>query len=112
MINVAEILSSFEKQLISIINSKEETEKRMRETDEALFARYGSKDLEQVQLHKLFQQQPKTIKTGINLEISSDKLADEVHKEICELIKQRAYPLKEVEWFRLDTNKWHFGFIY
>ena len=113
MNNVAEILSSFEKQLITILNSKEETKKSMRETDEALFEKYGSKDPEQVRLHKLFMQQPKSIKTGINLEINSSELADEVYKKICELIEQRAYPLEEVEWFRfLGTNPWHFGFTY
>ena len=113
MNNVAEILSSFEKQLITILNSKEETKKSMRETDEALFEKYGSKDPEQVRLHKLFMQQPKSIKTGINLEINSSELADEVYKKICELIEQRAYPLEEVEWFRfLGTNTWHFGFTY
>ena len=107
MNNVAEILSSFEKQLITILNSKEETEKSIRKTYEALFKKYGSKDSEQVRLHKL------PIKTGINLEINSSELADEVHKKICELIKQRAYPLEEVEWFMfLGTNTWHFGFTY
>lgn len=112
MSNVAEILSSFEKELKSIIDSKEETEKSMREMDEVLFARCGSKDPEQIRLHKLFQQQPKPIKAGINLEISPDESADEVHKKICELIKEKSYKIEEVEWFRFKGNTWHFGFTY
>lgn len=113
MSNVSEILSSFEKQLTSIIDSKEDTKKSMQETDEDLFARYGSKDPEQIRLHKLFQQQPATIKTGIKLDISSNELADEVHEEIRELIRQNAYPVKEVDWFRFQgTSTWYFGFLY
>lgn len=113
MSEVTKILSSFEEELKSIIDSKEETEKSMRERDEILFARCGSKDPEQIRLHKLFQQQPKPIKAGINLKISSDKLADEVHKGICELVKEKSYKIEEEEWFRFKgTNTWHFGFTY
>ncbi len=109
MSNVAEIVSSFEKQLISIINSKEETEKSLQKTSKDFFAKYGNKDSK----HKNFAQQPTSIKTGVNLEINPDELADEVHKKICELIKQKAYPVNEVDWFRfLNTNTWHFGFAY
>ncbi len=113
MQTVAEILSYFEEQLVSIINSKEETKKKMREADEALFEKFGSKDKEQVRLHNLFMQQPQTIKTGINLDIESNELASKVYEEICKLIEQNKYPVKEVEWFKFSgVNTWHFGFSY
>ena len=86
-----QFLSSFEKRLVAIINSKEETQKRMQE----------------------IMQQPIAIRKDINIGgIDSYELADEIHNEICRLIKQKAYPVQEVEWFRCaGTNIWHFGFI-
>ena len=108
-----QFLSSFEKRLVAIINSKEETQKRMQEMNQDSFEEYGSKDPEQVQLHNLFMQQPIMIMSGINIKIDSDELAVEVHKEICRLIKEKAYPVQEVEWFRfIGTHLWHFGFTY
>ena len=113
MNNATKILSDFEAKLISIIASKEETVKKMREDDEILFEQYGKKTPEQIRLHKSFQQQPKVLQTSIHLEIASAEMAEEVHGKILELIKEKYYPVKEVLWVNFaGTTKWNFTFNY
>ena len=111
MNNATKILSDFETKLISIIASKEETVKKMRENDEILFEQYGKKSPEQIRLHKNFQQQPKVPQTSIHLQISSAEMAEDVHRKILGLIEN--YPVKEVLWVNfIGTTKWNFTFNY
>lgn len=106
-------LSSFEEQLKSIIASKEEVVRQMRETDEAIFQRYGTKTEEQILLHKHSMQEPKTLRTGINVYTSSNLTGTDFHKQIRELIESKAYPVEETDWFNYNgTNRWYFGFTY
>ena len=106
-------LSSFEKQLKSIIASKEDVVRQMRENDEAIFQRYGAKTEEQIRFHEQSMQEPKTLKTGINIYIGPNLTGSEVHQKICSLIWSKAYPVKETDWFNYNgTNKWYFGFTY
>lgn len=113
MNNATEILSDFEEKLISIIASKEETVKKAREIDKILFERYGKKNLEQIRLHKSFQQQPKVLQTSIHLEIPSAEMAEQVHKNMLEVIKEKKYIVKEVLWINfIGTTKWCFTFNY
>ena len=113
MNNATKILSDFEAKLISILASKEETVKKMRENDEILFEQYGKKSLEQIRLHKSFQQQPKVLQTSIHLQISSAEMAEDVHRKILGLIEEKNYPVKEALWVNfIGTTKWNFTFNY
>lgn len=106
-------LSSFEDRLKSILVSKEEVVRKMREDDRAIFEKYGTKTAEQIQLHEHFHQQPKTLKTGIHFRIDSALDAINVHNQIRKLIDANGYPVKETDWFNFNgTDTWYFGFEY
>ncbi len=113
MSNSEEILVQFEKKLKSILNSKEETRNKIRKAEEDLFLKYGIDDSEQTGLGKVVSEQMDPIYAGFDLEISDDKLAEEVHSKIVELISTKNYQIEEIEWVKfVDTNVWFFGFRY
>ena len=70
-------------------------------------------DLRQIALARESANYSVTIKTRIHLYIDSEKLADEVHNKIRELIREKNYPIFETDWSCLiGTNNWHFDFMY
>lgn len=107
-IEVDIIISDFKQKLDNILSSKEKHVKELNECDQRIHAKFdGSRS--QSNLARLFEQQQRTLQTGINLVINSDELADKVHSRIKELIVD--YPIEEVEWFKfIGTNKWHLKF--
>ena len=114
MTNIKEILDTFERQIEKILAEGNKQKEEMREMNRLLDEQFlDKKDPKQVALAREFANQPVTIQTGIHLYIESEKLADEVHDKIRDLINEKAYPIFETDWFCFaGTNCWHFGFAY
>ena len=109
MNNINQILTYFEKELISILDSKEEHVKSIKDTLRKI------KNKDQVISEEVVEIYDKgaTLQTGINIIIDDYNLAEDVHEAIRKLIATKKYPIEEKEFFHfIGTNKWHFKFNY
>ena len=114
MTSIKEIMGIFESQIEKILDESNKKKEEIHEMNLLLDEKFLDKeDPKQVALAREFANQPVTIKTGIHLYIESEKLADEVHDKIHDLVSEKAYPINETDWFcSAGTNRWYFGFIY
>lgn len=109
MNNINQILTYFEKELKSILDSKEENVRSIKETLRM------AKNKDEVISEEVVEIYDKgaTLQTGINMIIDDYNLAIEVHEAIRKLISTKKYPIEEKEFFHfIGTNKWHFKFNY